>query len=387
MRICVVGSSKRFFSGLTTHTIFLANALAKRGHEVSVVTLRNLVPLFLYPGRERVGKGEYLVDFAPEVKVCDGMDWNSPRTWLSAIRFINKQKPEAVIMLWWTSSVAHLQFILTLGTRLKGQPCLILEMHEVVDPLEEKILPIRLYSRAAGRILISQFDFYTTPSKNVKEAVVNIYHMPKEKIHVVPIGVYEQYAASERNEARKELNLDGFIVLHFGMIRQYKGISLLVKAFGLLPENVAETSNLVIAGEDWGDDQELKMAIEGSRYRQRIIFRSRFIPDHEVPKYFAAADVVVLPYLRTCGSGVVNIAVAQGKAVITADLDTMKECLDGYEGASFFPVGNVEALRNSLIKSYNNWVADGPRTYHFARTSWQSIVEQYEHIIAGVSKS
>ncbi len=129
MRICVIGSSKRFFSGLTTHTIFLANTLVRRGHEVSVVTLRNLVPLFLYPGRDRVGKGEYLVDFDPEVKVYDGMDWNSLRSWLGALRFINEKKPDAVIMLWWTSSVAHLQLILALGARLNGRPRLILEMH------------------------------------------------------------------------------------------------------------------------------------------------------------------------------------------------------------------------------------------------------------------
>jgi len=80
--------------------------------------------------------------------------------------------------------------------------------------------------------------------------VINIYHMSKEKVHVVPFGVYEQYAVPERNGARKELNLDGFVIFHFGMILQYKGIPLLVKAFDLLPEEVAESSTLVIAGED-----------------------------------------------------------------------------------------------------------------------------------------
>jgi len=385
LRICVVGSSKRFFSGLTTHTIFLANALAKRGHEVNVVTLRNLVPLFLYPGRERVGKGEYLVDYAPEIKVYDGMDWNSPRTWLGALKFIKQQKPDAVIMLWWTSSVAHLQLILAFGARLNGWPRLILEMHEVVDPLEEKILPIRLYSRAAGRILIRQFDLYTTPSKNVSEAVVNIYHMPKEKVRVVPIGVYEQYAAPEKNGARIELNLDGFVILHFGMIRQYKGIPLLVKAFDLLPEEVTESSTLVIVGEDWGDDQELVPAINGSICHNRIIFQPGFIPDHDVPKYFAAADVVVLPYLRTCGSGVAHIAVANGRPVITADLPAMRECLNEYAGVSFFPPGDAAALRDRLIEAYHRWVKEGPKNYNFHGPSWDEIAWQYEEIISGLN--
>lgn len=382
MNICVVGSSKRFFSGLTTHTIFLANALAKNGHKVSIVTLRNLVPLFLYPGRKRVGKGDYMADYVPEVKIYDGMDWNSPRTWLGALRFINQQKPDAIIMLWWTSSVAHLQFILALGSRLTGHPRLILEMHEVVDALEEKILPIRLYSRVAGKILMRQFDDYTVPSESVSEAVINAYNIPKEKIHVVPIGVYEQYTTPERNEARKKLGLEGFVILHFGMIRQYKGIPLLLKAFDTLPEKVAQCSTLVIAGEDWGDDPEIKVAMEGSKYRHRIIYHPYFISDHEVPKYFAAADVVVLPYLRSCGSGVAYIAVANGKPIIATDLPVMRDCFKEYAGASFFPVGNVSALKEMLIKVYNRWQKEGPRQYIFEGAGWDDIARQYEEIIS-----
>jgi hypothetical protein len=97
MRVCIVGSSKRFFSGITAHTIFLANALAKR-NQVSVLLLRNLLPRFLFPGRGHVGKDQYHIDFAPEVEVYDGMDYNSPLSWLRAYRFLKKQRPEAIII-------------------------------------------------------------------------------------------------------------------------------------------------------------------------------------------------------------------------------------------------------------------------------------------------
>lgn len=384
MKICIVGSSKRFFSGLTTHTIFLANALAARGHEVSVVNLRNLVPLFLYPGRTRVGKGEYIVDYAPDIQVYDGMDWNSPHTWLGAVKFIKEQRLDAMIMLWWTSAVAHMQFFLALCSRLNGRPHLIMEMHEVVDPLEEKILPIRLYSRFAGRVLIRQFDAYTTPSADVNKKVCITYGIPAEKVHVVPIGVYEQYTGVHRDEARKKLGFDGFVILHFGMIRQYKGIPLLVKAFDLLPGEIAEKSLLVIAGEDWGDDPKLKPAIDGSKYRHRIIFRPGFVPDAEVPVYFAAADVVILPYLRTCGSGVAHIAIANGKPIISADLPPMRECLREYEGASFFPAGDTEVLKEMLQKAFCCWQKEGHRQYTFNNPNWNDIAKRYEEIISSL---
>lgn len=387
MRICIVGSSKRFFSGISAYTIVMANAFAEQGHKVSVVLLRNLVPLFLYPGRNRVGKGEYMIDFHPDVDVYNGMDWNAPASWVKAQRFLATQKPDAIIMHWWTSSVAHMQFLLAVCRRLNGiRPKLILEMHEVVDTLEENILPIRVYSRVGGRALLSACDGYTAHSEEARQAIISAYKLAGDTIDVVPHGPYNMYGTYDREVARKELNLNGFTILYFGMIRQYKGVSLLVRAFNKLPPELAGNMHLVIAGENWGDDTELMEVLNNSPYRDRIIFKSEFIPDENVPKYFTASDVVVLPYLRTCGSGVINIAAAQGKPVVTADLDTMTECLDGYVGARFFPVGDVDALRDRLLDAYDSWVVNGVQTYQFTGITWEAIVKKYEDIIGEMDK-
>jgi len=382
MKICIVGSSKKFFSGISAYTIVMANAFAERGHKVSVILLRNLVPLFLYPGRNRVGKGEYTIDFHPEVEVYNGMDWNAPATWVRAYRFLLKQAPDAIIMHWWTSSVAHMQFFLAMTRRMSSfKPKLILEMHEVVDTLEEKILPIRVYSRVGGKALLKACDAYTAHSEEARQAIIKTYKLDRNKIDVVPHGPYNIYEKLDRGLARNEMNLNGFTILYFGMIRQYKGVSLLVRAFNNIPPEFAKNMHLVIAGENWGDDTDLIRVLENSPYKERIIYKPEFIPDETVSKLFAAADVVVLPYLRTCGSGVINIAAAQGKPVITSDLDTMVECLDGYGGASFFPVGDVDALRDRLLKAYDIWVFNGTQTYQFTGTSWEAIVKKYEKII------
>jgi len=381
MRICIVGSSKKFFSGISAYTIVMANAFAERGHRVSVILLRNLVPLFLYPGRTRVGKGECQIDFHPGIEVYDGMDWNAPLTWTGAYRFLQRQKPDALIMHWWTSSVAHLQIFLALAKHMNGAKFrLALEMHEVVDTLEEKILPIRLYSRIGGKTLLKFCDIYTAHSDEARKAIADTYHIPHNKIHIVPHGPYNIYESLDKKAAKKELNLAGYVLLYFGMIRQYKGVSLLIKAFNKLPADVANDICLVIAGEDWGDDTGIQKALSNSPYREKIIFKSEFIPDDLVPKYFAASDTVVLPYLRTCGSGVVNIAVAQGKPVITADLPTMRECLKGYEGARFFPVGDIDSLCAELTEVYQNKFFTENKYYQFHTVSWENIIDKYERI-------
>jgi len=254
MRVCIVGSSKRFFSGITTHTIFLANALAKR-NQVSVILLRKLLPRFLFPGRGRVGKDQYSIDFAPGIEVYDGMDYNSPLSWLRAYRFLKQQKPEVIIMQWWSSSVAHMQLFLKWANSVNIKAKMILDMHEVVDPLEESIMPIRLYSRVIGRRLVRGLDAYITHSESAKSQVARTYKIDDDTISVIQMGLYEDYRQPmDKALAKEELGTgEEFVILYFGLIRHYKGVPCLVKAFDLLPSPIASRSRLLIVGEVWDE--------------------------------------------------------------------------------------------------------------------------------------
>ena len=385
-KICIVGSSKRFFSGLTTHTIFLANALAEC-NQVSVILLRNLLPRFLYPGKGHVGKSNYLVDFDPGIEIYEGMDWNSPWTWHGAYRFLKQHQPDAIIMLWWTSTVAHMELFLALANRMKIKANLILEMHEVVDPLEESIMPIRLYSRLAGKLIMGKADAFTAQSSSAKNQIVKIYKLDDEKVFVVPIGLYDDYKCiSDKNLSRKELGIeDEFVILYFGLIRKYKGVPYLVEAFNKLPRDIVQHSRLVIAGEDWGDETSLGDMINSSPHKEQITYKPQFVPDEMIPKYFSATDVVVLPYLRTAGSGVANIAMAHGKPVITSDLDTMRECMAGYEGASFVAVGDSTAIAEMLIEIYTEHESGKSLLYSPPQNTWDEVARQYEEIIEQTS--
>jgi glycosyltransferase involved in cell wall biosynthesis len=385
MRICVVGSSKQFFSGITAHTIFLSNALAKR-NEVSVILLRRLIPQFLYPGKKHIGRDDYLIQFAENVDICEGMDWNSPRSWFGAYRFLRKHKPDAIIMLWWTSAVAHMQLFLALANKRRIGARLILEMHETMDPLEESILPIRLYAKTAGRLLMQRTDAFTVHSTSAKTQVAQIYGINEGRIFVKPFGSYEDYRRDhDTASAKKELGIEeGFVILSFGSIRKYKGIPYLVKAFSLLPEPVVQNSRLVIAGEDWGDDDQLDGLIESSPYRHKITFSGCFVPDEMVPVYFSAADVVVLPYsdiFASAGSAVAQIAMAYGKPIIASDFDTMKECLQGYEGAFFVPTGDSTTISEEITNLWRRAHSGGAALYVPPSDTWAKIARQYEQII------
>ena len=387
MKICIIGPSTRFYSGLSAYTICLANALSKY-NDVSVVLLRKLLPEFLYPGRGNVGRDDCSLSFPPDIAIHDGMDWYSPLSWIQACRFVKQQKPEAVVMQWWTSSVAHMQLFLAITNRLTTGAKLILEMHETVDTLEESILPIRLYSRVMGKLLISQADGLVVHSNAVKKSIAQVFRINDRRIAVIPHGLYDvYYKRIDKQAAKRELGIkESFTILCFGMIRKYKGVPYLVEAFNRFPREIALCSRLIIAGEDWGDETTLGGMIDSSPYKGQITYRAGFVPDSMVPQYFSAADVVVLPYLRTAGSGVANIAMAYGRPIVTSDLDTMQECLTGYEGAIFVSVADSQAIADRLVELHAHQKSGVSLRYGAPESTWDEIALRYERIVDRVGR-
>jgi len=348
-----------------------------------VILLRNLLPRFLFPGREHIGKDQYIVDLSPDIKVYDGMDYNSPLSWIGAHKFLKKNKPDVIIMLWWTSSVAHMQIILKIMNRCDIKAKTALEMHEVVDPLEESILPLRIYSRLAGRQLVREADFCTAKSEFNKTKIAEIYGISENKIFVVPHGLYENYEkALDKSQSKKELVIqEEFVILHFGLIRHYKGIPHLIKAFDSLPPDIAQHSRLMIVGEVWEENDILKQMIDSSPYKDRITLEAQYIADSLIPKYFSASDVVVLPYLRSAGSGVAHLAMTYGKPVILSDVPALRESLGNYHGAIFVEPGNPESIRDNIIAVYKAVASGQELHYQPPQSTWDDIARKYETII------
>ena len=327
MKVCVVGPSTRFLSGLSVATMFLANAFADNGDSVSVILIDKIVPEFLYPARSNVGRDDVTVSFRDSIRVHKGMNWNSLVSWVKAVKFLQREKPDAIVMLWWSSAVAHMQLFLAMVNKVSPKSKLILDMHEIVDPLEEKLLPVRWYSRVVGRALTQWADAFAAHSSEARRLLVSAYRMPKERVSVIPMGLPEDYGERFDKALSKSyigLDKDKFLILYFGSVREYKGVKYLIRAFNSLPDDIAKNSNLLISGECWEGREELENQREVSKYPDNIILGFNWVSDNLIPRYFSAADVVVLPYLRTMGSAVLNIAMAHGKPIIVSDLGVLE---------------------------------------------------------------
>ena len=256
---------------------------------------------------------------------------------------------------------------------------LIIEFHEVVDPLEEAILPIRLYSRIVGRLLTCKADAYIVHSNFDKKLIAMKYHLDIDRVHVIPHGLYDHHKKIDRKKAIATLGIkEKFVILHFGLIRRYKGIPYLIDAFDRLPEEMAKNSRLLIVGELWEGGDEVVERVATSKYGDNITLIPKYVSDEEIPLYFSAADVIVLPYLRASQSGAAHIAMCYKKPIIASRVGGLEESMSKYEGAVCVSPGNADAIAGALIKCYEQ-----PKEIKcdLADLGWDTIASRYCDII------
>lgn len=368
-RICLIGPSKRFLSGVSYYTIRLSNALSEFA-EVRTILFRKMLPKRLFPGWKRVGEELSKLEFDEKVRVYEILDWYNPISWLKAYRVA--KKCDAIIFEWWTSSVAHMYLAIGLLNRKKIP--IFLEFHEVVDPLENAILPIRIYSRVMGRLIRSFASHFVAHSEADKNLIADIYRISKRKISVIPHGLYDHYERIEN--AREILGIkENFVILFFGLIRPYKGLKYLIEAFEALPDEIAENSRLLIVGEVWEDKESLELAINSKR-KEKITIVNRYVPDSEVSLYFSASDVLVLPYTRASQSGVAHIGMHFGIPIIATEVGGIKEALSDYPGAILVDT-KAKSIAEALKKVYyERGKYDAPE-----RLKWENIAKEWIRMI------
>lgn len=376
IKTIIIGPSPRFLSGISYYTVRLSNALSEL-MKVQSVLFRHMLPKRLFPGWKRVGDNLINLRYERRVEVCEMLDWYNPLSWVYASKKI--RDADIVIFEWWTSSIAHMYLSLQL-LNFSKKP-ILLEFHEVVDPFEQSILPIRVYSRLMGRLIRRMATTYATHSEFDKRLIAKQYHIPEEKIAVIPMGLYDHYPVLSTREAKEALHAEGkYIFLFFGLIRPYKGVIHLIRAFERLPVNIREHSSLFIVGEEWEDTISVK-AVSLSPEAERIHLVNRYISDDEIPLYFSAADSLILPYTRASQSAVAHIGISYGLPIVASEVGGIAESLAGYEGSLFVPPSDEDKLVTAMEKVY----LDGKRQYPVPEhIRWNSIAEHYNTIISKI---
>lgn len=129
------------------------------------------------------------------------------------------------------------------------------------------------------------------------------------------IGPYDTWFPQEAVEA-----VPGRLV-HFGMVRRYKGITDLLRAFGEV-EDASVTLRIVGSADDGDLATELREATERD---PRITFRDEFVSDEDLALEVGRGELVVLPFSRITNSSSVLVALSLGRPVLAPDLPLIAE--------------------------------------------------------------
>ncbi len=275
--------------------------------------------------------------------------------WQRGLRYVRGLLRALVGGRWAGASVVHfhffhvggLEFLSVLLSRLLAYK-VVVTAHDV-EAFKEGLSVKWLVARTYG--LVHEVIAHNRSSG--REVTEKLKVNP-ERVHTIPHGNYLEFvgAIPSREDARRALGWlpseTGPVVLFFGQIKEVKGLDLLIQAFATVREQ-HPTATLVIAGRVWKDDfSRYEALIQRLTLAESVKLHIRYIRDTEVAHFYAAADVVVLPYRRIYQSGVLLMAMSYGVPVIASDLDAMKDVVaDGVNGF-LFKSGDAHHLAETI---------------------------------------
>jgi len=236
-------------------------------------------------------------------------------------------------------------------------------------------LPRGHAGRARERALLGDMDAVIVHSGDGARRLREEVGLDPGRVHLVPHGTFDYLTdlPDERPLPPELAQVEGPVILHFGLVRPYKGNDVLLEAFREI-----EGAELWIVGMPRMPLQPLREL--AARCRGTVRFVPRFITDPEIPAFFRRAHLVVLPYREIEQSGVLYTALAFGKPIVASDVGGFSD-VGRAGGVRLVPPGDPTALRAALVDLLDDEEGRnrlGDAALRLARTdySWDSIAER-----------
>ena len=338
MKIAYLSTFYPFRGGIAQFNASLYRAFEKTD-AVKAFTFKRQYPDFLFPGETQMVTQMDNADKIPSERILDTMN---PLSYYSSASKIQNFSPDILLMKYWMSYMAP--SLGTIAKKLKRKSKVITILDNVIP--HEK----RFFDEAFTKYFLKQNHGFIVMSDAVKNDLLRF--IPDAKYISHPHPLYNHFGEKVNAEAaKKKLNipLGKNVILFFGFIRDYKGLDLLIDAMGKLNDEYM----LVIAGEVYGLFDTYNRQIEKLNVKDKISLHIRYVSDEEVPLFFSAADVCVLPYKSATQSGITSIAYHFDLPLIATDTGGLKESI--LHNKTGLVVGFPDA--NLIVNAIENYFA------------------------------
>lgn len=386
MRIAILSCFYPFRGGISQFNTYLLKELSKK-HDVKAFNFKRQYPGILFPGKtQKVAQD----DDALPVESISVLDTANPLTYGKTAKVIAEYGPDLLITRYWMSyfapSLGSVTSKVASILKKKGKSCFkAVAIADNIIPHEKHFFDIPL-----ARFFVRRQSGIVTLSHSVEQELHQI--CPEAKSLTIPHPLYSNFGErTDTLEARKKLGMRGSdeeilsrkVLLFFGLIRDYKGLDLLLEAMPLLDGSYT----LVVAGENYGSFEKYSQIINSERFapvRNNLILVNRYIPDGEVKVFFSAADVSVLPYRSATQSGISSISWNFDVPLITTPVGGLVESV-GQAGTGMLTESVSAKGIADAVKKYFAENKKEEYLYNISRLkrelSWETFADKLETFV------
>jgi len=375
LRAAVLGPTYPIRGGISHYTTLMVRAMRDE-HDVLFVSYLKQYPDFLFPGRSQNDDSSEPI----ETECLRLVSFFNPLSWIRAARLIADHEPDVLIVSWVNPALA-IQFrcITGLVRRKSPRTRIVFWCHNVA---QHERLPL---NTALTGFAFGHADHFVVTCRDSEKNLKAM--LPRSEVSVAYLPSLDVFAGGPSKSVRESHGIDDGdpVALYFGFVRPYKGLQHLIEAMPAALARVPDL-HLLVVGEFWEGREACDEAVRGNGLSDRVTIVDRYVPNEEVAGYFESADLVVLPYVSATGSGIVQMAYAFGKPVLTTRVGSLPEVVDDGSTGILVEPGDPAAIASAISDFF-----ESGRAPEFAaniaeaseRFSWEAFIDEVEAIAGG----
>ncbi|MBQ3872254.1 MAG: glycosyltransferase [Bacteroidales bacterium] len=335
MKIAILSSFYPLRGGISQ---FNAAMLAELGkcHDVKAFSFSVQYPGFLFPGKTQYVTPE---DEAMPVDAEAILNTVNPLSWIKTARRIREWKPDLLIMKYWMSWFAP-----SLGYVARHAGCKSVVVLDNVIPHEP-----HFFDKPLTKYFLNGCTGFVSMSESVENDLLSLRPDAPHILKAHPL--YSHFGAKlPKDEACRSLGIpsDKKTLLFFGLIREYKGLDILLEAFRELPEEY----QILVAGEPYGSFEKYQEIIDTLPGKDRVHLFTDYVRDSEVKKFFSASDLAVLPYRSATQSGISSVALNFDLPMVVTDVGGLASTIGSRGTGIVAPTPSPEAIRKEILRYF-----------------------------------
>ncbi|MFH1402724.1 MAG: glycosyltransferase family 4 protein [Candidatus Altiarchaeota archaeon] len=372
MRVCmfVMLLPQHVLGGMEIHSMELAKGIARKGHEVVVIT-----------NRHPEGKTEEHVD-GVEIRYADEKATSKRPMGMKSLRLLEELHRErkfdvihsqAFSAFYYVSTGLKKRLGIPLVTTLHGTP-----FSEVRSNMNQgwnnMLIPkigFHLFNyQFRFKEMISESDAVIAISKELAENAPSEFKIPAEKVKMVINGVDTEDFRPSESRLKKSLG-EGRVILSVSVLHRQKGVQHLINAMKDILVK-APDAVLVIVG-DGPYKKDLEELASKKELRERIIFKGR-VPNTELIEYYNSCDVFAIPTVRVEGLPLIELeAMSCGKPVVASNIGGIPTVIEDRVNGMLANPGDAKDLAGKILEV----LCDKKLSEKLGKNARKTILEKY----------